>query len=144
MSYTQTFYHIVLRTHRSIPAIVEEHERELYSYMLGFINNIGGRLYRIGGMPDHVHLFVSLPATLAMSKFVQEIKVATSKWLKANPHFPLFDGWSKEYAGFSPDFDSLKKEFLYILNNLIFKKFASPFLGDAGQKFSIFVPCMSD
>ena len=101
MSYTQTFYHIVLRTHRSIPAIVEEHERELYSYMLGFINNIGGRLYRIGGMPDHVHLFVSLPATLAMSKFVQEIKVATSKWLKANPHFPLFDGWSKEYAGFS-------------------------------------------
>ncbi len=43
MSYTQTFYHIVLRTHRSIPAIAEEYERELYSYMLGFINNIGGR-----------------------------------------------------------------------------------------------------
>ena len=101
MSYTQTFYHIVLRTHRSIPAIAEEYERELYSYMLGFINNIGGRLYRIGGMPDHVHLFVSLPATLAMSKFVQELKVSTSKWLKANPHFPIFDGWSKEYAGFS-------------------------------------------
>ena len=101
MSYTQTFYHIILRTHCSIPAIAEEHERELYSYMLGFINNVGGRLYRVGCMPDHVHLFVSLPATLAMSKFVQEIKVSTSKWLKANPHFPLFDGWSKEYAGFS-------------------------------------------
>ena len=56
MSYTQTFYHIVLRTHCSIPAIVEDHERELYSYMLGFINNKGARLYRIGGMPDHVHL----------------------------------------------------------------------------------------
>ena len=65
MSYTQTFYHIILRTHRSIPAIAEEYERELYSYMLGFINNVGGRLYRVGGMPDHVHLFVSLPATLA-------------------------------------------------------------------------------
>lgn len=101
MSYTQTFYHIVLRTHCSIPAIVEKHERELYSYMFGFINNNGARLYRVGGMPDHVHLFVSLPATLAMSKFVQELKVATSKWLKENPHFPLFDGWTKEYAGFS-------------------------------------------
>ena len=101
MSYTQTFYHIVLRTHRSIPAIAEDYERELYSYILGFINNKGCKLYRIGGMPDHVHLFVSLPATLAMSKFVQELKVATSKWLKANPHFPLFDGWSKEYAGFT-------------------------------------------
>ena len=101
MSYTQTFYHIILRTHGSIPAIDEEHERELYSYMLGVVNNVGGRLYRVGGMPDHVHLFVSLPATLAMSKFVQELKVSTSKWLKANPHFPLFEGWSKEYAGFS-------------------------------------------
>ena len=101
MSYTQTFYHIVLRTHRSIPAIVEDCERELYSYMLGFIYNKDGHLYRIGGMPDHVHLFVSLPATLSMSKFVQELKIVTSKWLKANPHFPLFDRWSKEYAGFS-------------------------------------------
>lgn len=101
MSYTQTFYHIVLRTHCSIPAIVEEHERELYSYMLGFISNKGAQLYRIGGMPDHIHLFVSLPATLAMSKFVQELKTATSKWLKENPHFPLFDRWTKEYAGFS-------------------------------------------
>ena len=69
--------------------------------MLGFINNKGARLYRIGGMPDHVHLFVSLPATLAMSKFVQELKISTSKWLKANAHFPLFEGWTKEYAGFS-------------------------------------------
>lgn len=101
MSYTQTSYHIVLRTHRSVPSIAEEHERDLYSYILGFINNVGGKLYRIGGMPDHVHLFVSLPATLAMSKFVQELKISTSKWLKANPAFPLFDGWSKEYAGFS-------------------------------------------
>lgn len=101
MSYTQTFYHIVLSTHQRIPAIAEEHERELYSYMHGFINNKEARLYRIGGMPDHIHLFVSLPAALAMSKFVQELKVATSKWLKENPHFPLFDRWSKEYAGFS-------------------------------------------
>ena len=104
MSYTQTFYHIVLRTHRSVPAIVEEHERELYSYMHGFIQNKGCHLYRIGGMPEHVHLFVSLPATLAMSKFVQELKVSSSKWLKASPLFPLFDGWTKEYAGFSKSY----------------------------------------
>ena len=65
------------------------------------VKNVNVQLYRIGGMPDHLHLFVSLPATLAMSKFVQELKVSTSKWMKANPHFPLFTGWSKEFAGFS-------------------------------------------
>ena len=101
MSYTQTLYHIVFRTHRSGNTICIQHERELYSYILGFINNKGGHLYRIGGMPDHLHMLVSLPPTLAMSKFVQDLKVATSKWLKANPHFPTFDGWTKEYAGFT-------------------------------------------
>ena len=72
MSYTQTLYHIVLRTHRSEKTIVIEKERDFYTYALGFINNVGGKLFRIGGMPDHVHILVSLPATLAMSKFVQD------------------------------------------------------------------------
>lgn len=100
MSYTNTMYHIVLRTHRSEPTIVVEHERDLYAYIMGIVNNMNGKLYRVGGMPDHVHLLVSLPATLAMSKFVQDLKVSTSKWLKANMGFPHFDGWSREYAGF--------------------------------------------
>ena len=101
MSYTNTMYHIVLRTHCSAPTIVTEHERDLYAYIMGTVTNMNGKLYRIGGMPDHVHLLVSLPATLAMSKFVQELKVSTSKWLKTNNSFPRFDGWSREYAGFS-------------------------------------------
>ena len=34
-------------------------------------------------------------------RYVGDLKISTSKWLKANPNFWLFDGWSKEYAGFS-------------------------------------------
>lgn len=101
MSYTSTMYHVVLRTHCSEPSIPEEHERELYAYMMGIVNNYNGKLYRIGGMPDHVHLFVSLPATLALASFVKELKVSSSKWMKSNPNFPKFTGWSQEYAGFS-------------------------------------------
>ena len=69
--------------------------------MMGIVNNFKGKLYRVGGMPDHVHLFVSLPATLALASFVKELKVSSSKWMKANPNFPRFTGWSQEYAGFS-------------------------------------------
>ena len=60
MSYTNLVYHIVFRTYRSIPAIDEEHERELYAYAHGYITRHRAKLYRIGGMPDHVHLLVSL------------------------------------------------------------------------------------
>ena len=71
MSYVCTLYHIVLRTHRSEMDIVEEYEGELYAYMNGIINNFNGKLYRIGGMPDHIHLLVSLPSTLAIASFVK-------------------------------------------------------------------------
>ena len=57
--------------------------------------------YRIGGMPDHLHIFVSLPSYLSLASFVQRVKTDSSKWLKANPHFPHFRGWGREYAGFS-------------------------------------------
>ena len=71
MSYTQTYYHIVLRTHCSVPAIVEEHERELYSYILGFTKNKGGHLYRIGGMPEHV--YSTPPSSFTAWQFVSFI-----------------------------------------------------------------------
>lgn len=101
MSYTTSFYHIVLRTYRSKPTIIEEHERELYAYIYGIAKNLNCQTYRIGGMPDHIHIFVSLPSTMPLATFVQRVKTASSKWLKANPHFPDFRGWGHEYAGFS-------------------------------------------
>ena len=101
MSYTTSYYHIVLRTYRSEPTIQEEHETELYAYIYGIAKNLNCQTYRIGGMPDHVHIFVSLPSTMPLATFVQRVKTCSSKWLKANPHFPGFQGWGHEYAGFS-------------------------------------------
>ena len=37
MSYTNLVYHTVFRTYRSVPAIDEMHERELYAYAHGYI-----------------------------------------------------------------------------------------------------------
>ena len=101
MSAVNSIYHIVINTYRREMTIPDETSEHMYRYIWSIINSRNCKLYRIGGMPDHLHLFVSLPANLSMSKFVQELKIVTSKWLKANPHFPLFGRWSKEYAGFS-------------------------------------------
>ena len=101
MSYTTSYYHIVIRTYRSEPTINEEHERELYAYIYGIAKNLKCQTYRIGGIADHIHMFVSLPSYLSLASFVQRVKTDSSKWLKANPHFPDFRGWGREYAGFS-------------------------------------------
>ena len=101
MSYTNLIYHIVFRTYRSEPTIKGENERELYAYIMGTINNLKGKLYRIGGMPDHIHMLVSVPPTMALSEFMRRVKRSSSEWLKTNAHFPGFAGWGQSFAAFT-------------------------------------------
>ena len=101
MSYIQSIYHIVFRTYRSGQTINEEHERELYAVIIKQTENLRAKLIRIGGIPDHLHILVSLPADLSVAKYVQAVKAFTSKWLRENPNFTYWNGWGREYAAIS-------------------------------------------
>ena len=116
MSYTHLVYHIVFRTHRSIPAINEGHERELYAYIYGYTTRHKVKLYRIGGMPDHLHLLVSIPPDVAVAEFIRGLKFSSSKWLKGNPSFPLFSGWGEGYAAFTYSREQIPVVKNYIIN----------------------------
>lgn len=99
MSYTRLLYHIVFRPRNSVPAISTEHEEKLYRYIWGFIKNKGGVLYRIGGMPDHIHLLVQLPPTQSLSGFVHDLKLGTHKFMREHTEeFPRFESWGKSYC----------------------------------------------
>ena len=118
MSYVSLLYHIVLRTKRSVPAISESHERELYLYILMFVRSRDCVLHRIGGMPDHIHLLVSARPTICLSDFMRDLKTATSKFLKANRNtmFPLFDGWESEYYASTVSKENKDSVKQYIMN----------------------------
>ena len=103
MSYTRLLFHIVFRTKHSIPAINMEHENELYRYIWGYIKNKDCILYRIGGMPDHIHMLIQIRATILLSDFMRDLKTATSKYLQepCREAFPMFSGWGKSYCAIS-------------------------------------------
>ena len=99
MSYTKLLYHIVFRPRKSQPVITESHEKMLYRYIWGIVQTKGGVLHRIGGMPDHIHLFVGLPPTLSLSGFMHDLKISTHRFLRAHPEeFPDFEAWGKSYC----------------------------------------------
>ena len=99
MAYTNLLYHIVFRPKNSASVIPIEKEEMLYRYIWGIVKHKNGVLYRIGGMPDHVHILVQLPATIAVADFVRDLKTATNVYLKENrDSFPKFDGWSRSYC----------------------------------------------
>ena len=102
MSYTRLLYHIVFRPKHSAPAITPEHEDMLYRYIWRMLSERGCRLHRIGGMPDHIHMLVSIPPTQAVADFMRDVKAATSRFMHAHPaEFPLFETWGKSYCAIS-------------------------------------------
>ena len=78
MSYTCLLYHIVFRTKYSIPAIPFDHAEKLYAYIWGIVKNKKSILYRIGGMPDHIHMLVSIPPKISVADFMGYLKGKSS------------------------------------------------------------------
>jgi REP element-mobilizing transposase RayT len=104
MSYTQILYHIVLRTKRSEKSLSQQNISSLYKYIWGIIKNKKGRLYRINGMEDHIHILSDLHPTIALADYIKSMKVSTSLWLKQSGEFPAFKAWGEGYSAFSYSF----------------------------------------
>ena len=122
MAYLQIFYHIIFRTKFSERTIPEIHAPKLYRYIYGIIRNKNCHLYRINGMPDHLHIFSDLHPSMALSDYIKDIKVSSSKMMKNSEYFPGFNGWASKYCALSY---SLKEKDLlinYIKNQQIHHK----------------------
>ncbi|MBQ3324786.1 MAG: transposase, partial [Muribaculaceae bacterium] len=61
--------------------------------MWSIINSRKCKLYRIGGIGNHIHMLVELSPSLSLSDLVRDIKQGSSKWAKQQVYFPMFSGW---------------------------------------------------
>lgn len=101
MSYKQIYYHIIFGTKWRKPAIPEPHCHELYKYIWGLIRNKACHLYRINGVPDHIHILSDLHPSVTLAGYIKDIKLASSQWLKNHKNFPDFTGWQEGYGAFT-------------------------------------------
>jgi len=100
-NYRQIFYQIVFGTKNRKPTIAKEHDEELYKYIWGIIKNKNGKLYRINGMEDHIHIMSDLHPSVSLSDYIKDIKIASNLWMKESGKFPAFEGWQNNYGAFT-------------------------------------------
>jgi len=80
------------------------------------MKNKNARLICAGGMPDHVHLYASLPSTITIADFVSVVKSNSSRWVHESlPKRPAF-AWQEGYDGFSVSKSEEAKVISYIRN----------------------------
>jgi len=97
-------------------SISQENVSFLYKYIWGIIKNKKGKLYRINGIEDHIHILSDLHPSISLADYTKSIKVATSLWMKQSNDFPLFRGWSEGYAAFTYSFQEKETIISYIKN----------------------------
>ncbi len=99
-TYLSLHYHIVFATKERRPYISETWITRLHEYLGGTINGLKGHPQAIGGIADHVHLLVGLPATIALSDFMRELKKASSVWVHDVIGLREF-AWQEGYSAFT-------------------------------------------
>ncbi|MFN0034444.1 MAG: IS200/IS605 family transposase [Saprospiraceae bacterium] len=127
-------------------------EEDLYKYTTGVVQNRGNKMLAIGGMPDHVHIFVGLKPAEALADLVREIKKATNEYIHEN-HLSKFKfDWQAGYGAFSYSRSHRDAVCKYILNQKEhhrkktfeeeFFKILADFEIEVGQKqmFDFFLP----
>ncbi len=116
MSYVSSHFHCVFSTKGRRRIITPELRDRLWPFLGGIARNQGMKALEIGGVEDHVHILLSLPATFSISKAMQLIKGGSSKWVHETfPEQRLF-GWQTKYGAFSVSASQLEPIVGYIRN----------------------------
>ena len=80
-SFTSCLIHCVWSTKNRQPMLASDLSDRLWPYLVGIARENKMKALAIGGIADHVHMLVSLPATLSIAKAVQLLKGNSSKWI---------------------------------------------------------------
>ena len=115
-TYTNILIHYVFSTKNRRNTITPEIQERLWPFMGGIARENGMMPVIVGGMPDHVHVLVSLPATLSISKSIQLIKGASSRFVNENFPGPERFQWQSGYGGFSVSISHRQDTIAYIKN----------------------------
>ena len=114
MSYISSYFHCVFSTNERRRLIQPELQERLWPFLGGIARQNKMRAIEIGGVEDHIHILLSLPSTMAISKAMQLIKGGSSKWIHETfPNQRLF-AWQEEYGAFSVSMSQLDKTIAYI------------------------------
>src|SRR4051812_10069105 len=91
--------HIVWSTKERERLIIPEMQPRLWAYLDGIGKHLDSKTFAIGGVEDHVHMLVSLPATLTIAQMAQKLKANSSRFMREETGKAF--AWQEAYGAFS-------------------------------------------
>ena len=113
-TFTNLFVHAIFSTKERRPLLKAAIRPRLYSYMGGIVRDLGGKALIINGTSDHVHLLLSMPATISIADMMRIVKSKSSRWVQEQFASGGRFGWQAGYGAFSVSHSNLQAVKEYI------------------------------
>lgn len=138
-TFSQIYIQIVFAPKGRENLIGKNWKDELHKYISGIITNKGQKSIIVNGVSDHIHLFVGLKPSMAISDLVRDIKNNSSNFINEKKFVKGKFSWQEGYGAFSYAHSQIEQVYNYILNqeeHHHMKTFKEEYL-DFMQKFEI-------
>jgi len=113
-SFACLHHHLIFSTKHRDPLITPEVQPRLFDYIGGILRSEGCALVAAGGIPDHVHLLISLNRQVSIADTLRIVKANSSRWVHET--FPDLSGfaWQAGYGAFAVSYSHLDRVKAYL------------------------------
>lgn len=115
-TFTQIYIQVVFAVKNRSCLIQPDWENELFKYISGIIKGKEQKSIIVNGMPNHVHLFVGLKPTIAVSDLIRDVKNNSTNFINARNYIKNKFEWQEGFGAFSYSHSQVQNVYDYILN----------------------------
>ena len=115
-TFSQIYIQVVFAVKGRKNIMQKEWRQELFKYMAGTIKGKNQKPIIVNGVADHVHLFIGLKPSIALSDLVRDIKNNASNFVNDQKFVTGKFKWQEGFGGFSYSHSHIEKVYNYILN----------------------------
>ena len=115
-TYSQLYVQVVFCVKGRENLIGTAWKDDLYKYIAGIIKGKEQKAIIVNGMPDHLHVFIGLKPSIAISDLVRDIKNNSSNFINESKFVNGRFSWQQGYGAFSYSQSHIKDVYDYILN----------------------------
>ena len=115
-TYTSLLYHVVFSTQQRRPLIEPAYVDRLAKFVGGVIRQRKGKLLKMNGPQDHLHLVAMFSPAVAVSDEVRDIKSLSSGWIHDTFSGAQTFAWQEGYSAFSVGKSNLDRVLRYVQN----------------------------
>jgi REP element-mobilizing transposase RayT len=115
-TFSQIYIQVVFAVKGRESLLDKRWREELFKYMSGIVTAKNQKPIIIGGHYDHIHAFIGLKPSMALSDLVREMKNNSSNFINDRKLVPGHFSWQEGYGAFSYGHSQISDVYDYILN----------------------------